>query len=69
MLIQQSFEIYCEGNPYTNKTPLKSIVSSALIPQKAKQDILISNAMLGQKQYEDFVEDRLLKESQMYIWN
>ena len=66
--LQQSLELYCEGNPYAIKTPLKSIVSSALIPPKAKQDIL-TYAKLGQKQYEDFVEDRLLKESKMSIWD
>ena len=66
--LKNCVELHCKGNPYVNGTPLKSLVSSALIPEKAKQDI-INYASIGQKQYQDFVEDRLLKTSQRSVWD
>ena len=38
--LQDSITNHCQGNPYVVSTPLKSIVSSAVIPEKAKADIL-----------------------------
>ena len=66
--LRDSLELHCKGNPYVTGTTLKSIASSALIPYKAKQDIL-AYAKMGQKQYEDFVDDHLLKTSEMSIWD
>ena len=40
MTLRQSIELHCEGNPFTVESPLKSLVSSALVPDKAKEDIL-----------------------------
>ena len=36
MKLRQSIELHCEGNPFTVESPLKSLVSSALVPEKAK---------------------------------
>ena len=37
--LRDSIQLHCEGNPFIMKTPLKSIVSSVLIPEAAKEDI------------------------------
>ena len=50
------------------EAPLRSIVSSAIIPPKAKNDIL-KFAKLGQARYAEFVEQRLLVTSKMSIWD
>jgi len=62
MKICQSIELHLEGNPFTVGSPLKSVLSSALVPEKAKEDILCY-AEKGQKWFEAFVEDRLLQSS------
>ena len=38
--IQYSIEKHCAGNPFIEKTPLKNLASSALVPENAKTDIL-----------------------------
>ena len=40
--LRDSIQLHCEGNPFIVKTPLKNIVSSVLIPESAKEDILSS---------------------------
>jgi len=62
MKLRQSIELHCEGNPFTVESPLKSVLSSALVPEKAKEDILCY-AEKGQKRFEVFFEDRLLHSS------
>ena len=38
--LRDAIHVHCEGNPFVVDTPLKSIVSSALIPEAAAVDIL-----------------------------
>jgi len=68
MKLRQSIELHCEGNPFTGESPLKSALSSALVPEKAKEDILCY-AEKGQKRFEAFVEDRLLQSSKHSLWD
>ena len=37
MKLRQSIELHCEGNPFTVESPLKSVVSSALVPEKQRK--------------------------------
>jgi len=39
MKLRQSIQLHCKGNPFTVKSALKSVLSSALVPEKAKEDI------------------------------
>ena len=66
--LKDSIEEHCEGNPFENKTPLKNITSSALLPENAKSDILHYGEK-GQKSFEQFVSDRLLASSEFSIWD
>lgn len=66
--IRHSIELHCEGNPFKVKTPLKSLVSSALVPEEAKHDIL-HYAEKGQKRFEDFVCERLTNTSNLSVWD
>ena len=50
------------------KTPLKNIVSSALVQSDAKDDILHFKEK-GQKRLEEFIHDRLLSSSVLSIWD
>ena len=68
MKLRQSIELHCEGNPFTVESPLKSVVSSALVPENAKDDILCY-AEKGQKRFEEFVKDRLLPSSKHSLWD
>ena len=67
MKLRRSTELHCEGNPFTVESPLKSVVSSALVPEKAEEDILCY-AEKGQKRFEEFVEDRLLPSFKHSLW-
>ena len=49
-------------------TPLKSLVSSALVSEEAKQDILCF-AEKGQKCFEEFVYQRLMSTSSQSVWD
>ena len=66
--IKNCIVTYCEGNPYRKNTPLKNIVSSALIPEPAATDIL-SYPEKGQARYEWLVENRILEGSPESIWD
>ena len=66
--MKYKLEQRCDGNPYVIATPLRNIVSSALIPEKAKEHIL-NLAKIGQERYTIFVQDRLLLTSQRSIWD
>ena len=68
MKLHDSIIIHCQGNPYTNKIPVKNIVSFAIIPEKAKQDIL-QYPQRGQERYEEFAQDRLLSSSTKSVWD
>ena len=48
----------CDGNPYKNGIVLKNIVSSAVLPDVAKEHIL-NFAKIGEKRYSDFVSERV----------
>ena len=52
--IYDKIVLHCDGNPYVNETPLKNIVSSAIIPDVAKEHIL-NLAGIGQKYLRDFL--------------
>ena len=58
----------CDGNPYKSEVSLKSVFSSAVIPDAAK-DHIVNMAKLGQEIYEDFVKERLLLSCKMSIWD
>ena len=66
--IKNCLVTYCEGNPYMNNTPLKNVVSSALIPEPAATDIL-TYPEKGQARYEWLVENRILEGSPESIWD
>ena len=66
--LRHSIELHCGGNPFTEKSPLKSLVSSALVPDVAKYDML-HFAEKGQKRFEEFVHDRLLPTSILSVWD
>ena len=53
---------------WKSKTALKSIASSAIIPQEVKGDIL-HFAEKGQVRFEAFVQDRLLPTSKLSVWD
>ena len=61
-------ELHCEENPYLCVTPLKSLVSPAIMTSKAKEDIL-NFAKLGAGRYVKFVQERLLVTYKMSIWD
>ena len=63
-----SMELHCAGNPFMVKSPLKSLVSSAIVPDNAKDDIL-HFAEKGQKQFEEFIRNRLLPTSILSVWD
>ena len=60
--------MHCTGNSFIDKFPLKSLVSSAIVPTEAKNDI-INFAQKGQLQFEQFVETRLLSTSSSSVWD
>ena len=66
--LRHSIELHCGGNPFTLISPLKSLVSSALIPSSAKDDIL-HFAEKGQTRFEEFIRDRLLPTSTLSVWD
>ena len=37
--LRHSIELHCAGDPFTVKSHLKSLVSSALVPEDAKDDL------------------------------
>ena len=49
-------------------SPLKSLVSSALVPSDAKNDIL-NFAEKGQARFQDFINERLLSTSTISVWD
>ena len=65
---QNSMTLHCLGNPFITAAPLKNIVSSALIPETVKPDIL-QYTEKGQMAYEAFVSDRLVMSSTKSIWD
>ena len=66
--IRQSIELHCEGNQFLTKTPLKSLVLSALMPKDTKDDV-IQYANKGQKKFVEFVKERLLPTSNATVWD
>ena len=66
--IRDCMKLHCQGNPHVNGTPLKNIVSSALIPEAVKPDIL-RYPEKGQAAHEAFVADRLMTGSHQSIWD
>ena len=66
--LRQSIELHCGGNPFTVKTPLKSLVSSVLVTDAARNDIQHFPEK-GQKRFEEFIQDRLLPTSTLSVWD
>ena len=61
-------QLHCEGNPFIVGTPLKSIVSSVLIPEAAKEDILHRDEK-GLDGYRKFVKERLVPDASLSVWS
>lgn len=66
--LRHSIEMHCKGSPFALPSPLKSLVSSALVPHDAKDDIL-HFAEKGQKRFQDFIHERLLSTSTVSVWD
>ena len=66
--LHQSIDTHCKGNPFSLPSPLKSLVSSAIVPNNAKDDIL-HFAEKGQKRLEDFINDKLLSTLTVSVWD
>jgi len=66
--LRHCIQLHCEGNPFTVKTPLKNLVSSAVVKESAKDDIL-NFSKKGQKHFEEFVSDRLQPISIRSVWD
>jgi hypothetical protein len=64
--LRHSIELHCAGNPFKEISPLKSFVSSVLVPEDAKDDILHFGEK-GQKRFEEFVCERLLPTSKLSV--
>ena len=58
----------CDGNPYKNGLILKNIVSSAILPDVAKEHIL-NFAKIGEKRYFEFAAERLHSTSLKSLWD
>ena len=61
-------ETHCGNNPFEAEAPLKSLVSSTLVADKAKDGIL-QFADKGQKHYEAFVSECLISTSKGSVWD
>lgn len=66
--LRHLIELHCGVNPFKEKTPLKSLVSSALVSDGAKNDVL-QFAEKGQKRFEEFVSERLISTSRLSVWD
>ena len=60
-------KLHCGCNPFNERTPLKSLLSTALVSKETKNDIL-QFTELGQKRYEEFVSERLKVTSKLSVW-
>lgn len=66
--LHDSIITHCLGNPYKSDTPLKSLVSSLIVPAKAKEDIILRDSK-GQAAFQTFVKERLLPDSPKSVWD
>ena len=66
--LSKSIEKHCGGNPFLVSTPLKNLASSALIPTDIKYDLL-NYASEGQTCFEEFVQERLVSNSKLSVWD
>ena len=66
IMLRQSIERHCEGNPFKIHCPLKNLASSAIIPETANNNIL-QFASKGKACFEHFVTERLLQTSQSSV--
>ena len=64
----QCIELHCARTPFTEMSPLKSLLSSALVTEKAKDD-LQHFPEKGQKRFEEFVHSILLSTSTLSVWD
>jgi len=64
--LRHSIELHCTDNPFTVQLPLKSIVSSAIIPLNAKNNLL-HFADKGQERFEEFIKNRLFFTSTLSV--
>ena len=58
----------CDGNSYKNGIVLRNIVSSAILPDVAKEHIL-NFAKIGEKRYSEFASERLQSTSLKSVWD
>ena len=66
--IRKSIEQHCGGNPFCVNTPLKNLMTSALVAEEAKSDIL-NYAQKGQITYGKFVSERIVSTSRSSLWD
>ena len=67
--LRHCVQLHCEGNPFIVKTPLKNLVSSAVVTDNAKKDILHFPEKGQRNSFEEFINDRLLPTSVRSIWD
>ena len=63
MRIKESILEYCGGNPFSTLMDLRSIASSAVIPENCKDDI-INFASKGEEAMKRYIRERLVEGSQ-----
>jgi len=69
--LRHSVKKHSGGNlltEFTEKTPLKNLASSALVPENAREDIL-QFKQKGQERFHEFVQERLLNTSKLSVWD
>ena len=67
--IKASIIEHCGGNPFAEKTKLMNIVSCMVVPEAAKDDILLRDNK-GEAEFKDFVSSRLVTASaKKSIWD
>ena len=59
---------HCRGNSFSLPSPLKSLVSSAIVPNNGKDDIL-HFAEKDKKLYQDFIHNKLLSTPTVSVWD
>ena len=66
--LRDSIQLHYECNPFIVGTSLKSIVSSVLIPEATKEDILRRDEK-GLDDYRKFVKECLVLDAPMSVWS
>jgi hypothetical protein len=63
-------ERHSSGNPFIERTPLKNMASSALVPEHAKGDLLqLQRNVTNRTSFKDFVMEGWMKTSPASVWD